>query len=865
MSLFDWLPFRKKQAEKTQEDLAVIRRTFATRYDHFRLLIQANTATHELMAEMEEALRGFQPYGMHYVRALCTRISTSVFQMIRHLNELDPESYKKLYDQFSIIQNKISPHLESKPHAEEGVFVLALSDVGRDQADLCGPKMATLGEAGNKLGLKIPDGFVVTTGAFRKFMKKDGLEEEIDRIIQTVDSEDREAMFQLSSKIMQLIIHSELPKDVAAEILQAYDSLCAGNGRSVNVAVRSSALGEDSEGAAFAGQYRSILNVDRSSLLLACKEVMASKYSLQAMAYRINRGIRDEDVAMSVGCIMMIDAIAGGVAYSRNPMNIRDESISVYSVWGLPKGVVDGAAESDEFMVSRTKPMQVIGRHIADKEDKYVCDKGEGVCRVSQIDRLRMEPSLNDDQVINVAEKCVRIEDHFGLPQDIEWAITEDGDLYILQCRPLMQLEDSSEVVLQNSSVSIPILSGGRTANPGVGIGPVFIFRKDADALRFPDGAVLILRQALPSRAVLLSRCCAVITEQGGIAGHLANVAREFGVPALFGLKGALTSFEEGQTVTVDADGRSVYTGKVDELLKEKTRHRLMRGSAVQATLTKAARHIVRLNLTDPDSPKFKPSNCKTLHDIMRYCHEMAVREMFEFGTKKEFVQSASRQLICNVPKQFWVLNLGNGISPEGRKRTDRCVLLEHINSAPMRALWEGMQAVPWDGPPAVHTQGLLSVMFEATVNPDLNTTSSSRFSQKNYFMISDRYCCLQSRFGFHFCGVEALISDRVSENYASFQFKGGAANLERRILRAKFVGEILDEFDFRVRIREDNLNARLEGLERLSMERRLKILGYLITHTRQLDMIMTNSCEVEKYKKKFFEDFKLFPAVIKN
>ncbi|WP_027720158.1 PEP/pyruvate-binding domain-containing protein [Maridesulfovibrio zosterae] len=862
MSLFDWLPFRKKKAEKTQEDLAEIRRMFATRYKHFSLLIRANTATHELMAELEEALRGFQPYGMHYVRALCSRISESVYEMIGHLNKLDHGSYEKLYDQFSVIHSKISPHLESIHHAGEGELVLSLSEVGRDQADLCGPKMATLGEAGNELGLKIPAGFVVTTVSFHKFMEKDGLEEQVDRLIQTADPDDREAMFQVSSKIMQLIINSDLPDDVTAAILEAYDSLCADHGEVVNVAVRSSALGEDSEGAAFAGQYRSILNIDRSSLILACKEVMASKYSLQAMAYRINRGIRDEDVAMSVGCIMMVEAASGGVAYSRSPMNIRDENISVYSVWGLPKAVVDGAAEADEFMVSRTKPMQVIGRHIADKEDRYVCDIGEGVHCVRQVNGFRAAPSLTDDQAVNVARQAVRIEEHFGSAQDIEWAMTKDGDLYLLQCRPLMQLDDSPEVVLQNSSASIPVLSGGRTASPGVGVGPAFPVRKDADTLHFPDGGVLILRQALPSRAALLSRCSAVITEQGGIAGHLANVAREFGVPALFGLKGALSRFKEGRIITVDADGRSVYDGLIEELLKEKPRHRLMRGSAVQASLRKAARHIVRLNLTDPDSPKFRPSNCKTMHDIMRYCHEMSVREMFEFGTKKEFVQSASRQLICSVPKQFWVLNLGDGITPEGRKRNDRCVLLEHITSAPMLALWEGMQAVPWEGPPAVHTQGLLSVMFEATINPDLNTTSPSHFSQKNYFMISKRYCCLQSRFGFHFCGVEALIGDRVSENYASLQFKGGAANLERRILRAKFVGEILDEFDFRVRIREDNLNARLEGLEHASMERRLKILGYLITHTRQLDMIMTNEAEVEKYKKKFAEDFKLFPAV---
>jgi pyruvate,water dikinase len=859
MGLFDWFSFGKKKSEKTQEELAVIRQTFATRYNNFRLLIQANTRAHELMSELEEALRGFHPYGMHYVRALSTRISTSIYQMVRHLNELEPGYYEDLYVQFDAIQDRIQAHLIPLQHVEKGEYVFDLSEVGRNHADLCGPKMAMLGEAGAKLGLRIPAGFVISSESFYKFMEKDGLGEEVDRLIQVVDMESREAMFQVSSKVMQLIIQSPLPDELADEILRAYDSLCAKQGGEVKLAVRSSALGEDIAGTAFAGQYRSVLNVDRSSLLGAYKEVMASKYSLQAMAYRVNRGIKDEEVAMCVGCMVMIQAGSSGVIYSRNPLNIRDDNISIQSVWGLPKAVVDGAVDTDEFVVSRSDPNEVVSRRVANKTKKYVCRAGEGVCHMALLDSMQNVPSLTDDQAVNMAREAMRIEEHMGLPQDIEWALTEDGQFYLLQCRPLSQVEHEQDVRPPNSNLPEPRLVGGRIASPGVAAGPVYVVRKDADALTFPKGAVLVLKQALPSRAVLLDRCCAVITEQGGIAGHLANVAREFGVPALFGVKGALDSFEAGRIVTVDVDGMAVYDGLIESLLTEKPRQRLMSGSPVQATLRDAARHIVRLNLTDPDSRKFNPAHCRTLHDIMRFCHEMAVRVMFEFGTNDSFIQAASRQLICNVPKQFWILNLDDGIDPEGEKRKDGCVLLEHVNSVPMRALWEGMQAVPWEGPPAMHAQGLMSVMFEATVNPELNVTGRSKFSQKNYFMISKNYCSLQSRFGFHFCGVEALVGARASENYASFQFKGGAANLARRILRARFVGQILEEFDYRVRVREDNMFARLEGLDRVEMEHHLKILGYLITHTRQLDMIMTNSGEVESRREKFFKDFKLF------
>ncbi|CCO23725.1 PEP/pyruvate-binding domain-containing protein [Maridesulfovibrio hydrothermalis] len=857
MSLLDWIPFINTN-KKPQLDPEEAKRLLTTRYNHFRQLIQANTKTHENMAELEEALRGFHPYGMHYVRALCTRISVSTYTMVRHLNELNPDGYGNLFKQFELIQDKISPHIESVHYSGEGELVLDLSEVGRDQADICGPKMAMLGEAGKSLGLKIPSGFVVSTIAFRRFMQQNGLQGEIDRLIQATDFDDRDAVFQISSRVMQLIMRSDLPCEVSDTILTAYDKLVSQIGKDVNLAVRSSALGEDIEGAAFAGQYRSILNVDRSSLVDAVKEVMASKYSMQAMAYRNNRGLKDEDVAMSVGCIEMIAPVCAGVAYSRSPVNVRDENISVYSVWGLPKAVVDGTAETDEFTVSRIPSLQVVKSFIADKVERYACESDEGVCRMVQHDGVRHEPSLTDEQAVSVADVAARIEEHFGPPQDIEWAITEDGEFYLLQCRPLMLIEDGLDHTAENKSLPPAILSGGRTASPGVGVGAVFPIHKSADKLSFPEGAVMVLKQALPGRAALLDKCSAVITEQGGMAGHLANVAREFGVPALFGVKDALKKLEAGQVVTVDADGHGVYLGTVESLISEKPRKRLMKGSPVQASLRKAARHIVRLNLTNPDSPDFRPSHCKTYHDIMRFCHEMAVREMFGFGISDEYIKAASRQLICNVPKQFWVLDLGNGVSPEG-DINDKCVFMEHVESIPMRALWAGMQAVPWDGPPPIHGRGLMSVMFEATMNPDLNVASRSRYSQKNYFMISKNYCCLQSRFGFHFCGVEALVGERTSENYASFQFKGGAANPERRILRARFIGGMLDELDFRVRIREDNMSARLEGLTREDMEYHLKVLGYLITHTRQLDMIMTNPAQVKKYRQRFFDDFKKF------
>jgi pyruvate,water dikinase len=343
-----------------------------------------------------------------------------------------------------------------------------------------------------------------------------------------------------------------------------------------------------------------------------------------------------------------------------------------------------------------------------------------------------------------------------------------------------------------------------------------------------------------------------VVTEQGGFAGHLANVAREFGVPALFGIEGAVAVLTPGETVTVDARGRAVYRGQVDRLLVRRTapRHR-MDGSPVYRALGAASRHIVPLHLLEPDSPDFRPRNCRTLHDITRYIHEKSVKEMFSFGRDHKFAERSSKQLYYQVPMKWWILNLDDGFTTEvGGKY----VRLSEIACEPMLAFWEGFVAIPWEGP-SVDGKGLLSVMFHSTTNTALTPGRRSAFADRNYFIITENYCNLNSRLGYHFALMEALISDRRRENYVSFQFKGGATDNRRRIQRVHFIGEILVQHGFRLEINEDNLIARMEGQTKQYMLERIKILGYLSLHTRQLDMIMSSPARVEYHRRKMNTD----------
>jgi pyruvate, water dikinase len=165
----------------------------------------------------------------------------------------------------------------------------------------------------------------------------------------------------------------------------------------------------------------------------------------------------------------------------------------------------------------------------------------------------------------------------------------------------------------EQDSVSAPdaadhpvLLQGGITASRGVGSGPVHLLRREVDNLSFASGDVMVVSQSLPGYAVLLDRAAAVIAEYGSISSHLATVAREYGVPVIFGVKGAMDLLEDGRVVTVDADGMKIYDGKVSRLLRKKTKPRhLMADTPVYNILRQVIPHVSPLTLLNPDSPGF--------------------------------------------------------------------------------------------------------------------------------------------------------------------------------------------------------------------------------------------------------------------
>jgi pyruvate,water dikinase len=872
MSLFDGIKrlFGSSSAPAVVDEAAeALRLQMQARCLHFRRLLAANKAALEIMADIEERMTpkakgGYRPFDMTYVRSAAARSVAAVFQMINNLNALSDRAYDDLKPAFSRIARNIDKHLGYVPPSHEGPLVLPLSEIRASDVSLVGGKMAQLGEVANRVNLPVPDGFAVTAAAYNLFMAVNNLQESIDLRIQQTDSSDLKSLIELSHTIQQRIYMAVVPQELMRAFDEALEPLRVRYGKDLRLALRSSAVDEDVKDASFAGQFATELSIEADDAMDVWREIIASKYSVAAMSYRFTRGILDDSVPMCVGVLVMVDALAGGVAYSQNPAPAPDVAggqphIVINAVQGLPKPVVDGSFSPDVFRCSRAFPPVLLDAQRGDQAWRLRNDPEHGLVRVDLSQEERQQAALSPEQACAVARMALMLEEYYGTAQDVEWALTADGGMVLLQSRALKTAQAApegadnaeQEEAKRHVRVDLPLVAqGGVVASAGVGLGTVFVARRERDILSFPRGGVLVVEQAHPYWATLLPRAAALVCEAGGTAGHLASVAREYGLPALFGIAHATTLLADKE-VTVDTQARAIYEGLYEDIVPPAPAHNPMASSPVYAALESIVPFIVPLNLLDPESEQFAPAYCETLHDITRFCHEKAVSLLFDQEDSTSS-KTYGKQLKVGKKLQYWIMDMEGGFK---KPVSGSVVELDNIQCQPLLALWEGMTAVPWEGPPSLDASGFMSVVMESTMKPQLETMAENAMQQKNFFIIDRNYVNLQARFGYHFCTVDANVTENPHENYVSFQFKGGAASAERRITRAHMVARVLEAQGFRCDVKSDALFAIAEGRDQHGSLRRVAVLGHLLLHTRQIDMVMNRPGMVQRIEEKLLAE----------
>src|SRR3989344_1488619 len=479
--------------------------------------------------------------------------------------------------------------------------ILWFEEVDKRDARLVGGKNASLGEMYSNLqhlGITVPNGFAITTNAYKAFLERNGLGKEIKNLLKKLDAADLKNLQETGKAIRQLILDAELPRDLQRRILQAYARL----GRRASVAVRSSATGEDMAEASFAGQQETYLNVvGEQELLQAVKKTFASLFTDRAISYRKDKGFNSFG-ALSVGVQKMVRSDKGcaGVLFTIDPETGFNKVVVINGAYGLGEMVAQGEVTPDEFLVFKPMLEQkkgIISKSLGPKKQKLVYSDaaGGGTKKVAVPERDRNKFCLEDKEILKLAIWGVQIEQHFKKPMDIEWAKDGvSGKLCIVQARP-----ETVHSALQGAyreyalkTANVPLVSG-----MGVGMkiaaGKVHVIATPRDMGKFQKGEILVTEITDPDWEPIMKSAAAVITDKGGRTSPAAIVSREFGIPAIVGTGNATKKLKTGQMVTVDCssgnEGR-VYQGALKFEVKERQLER------IPETKTK-----IMLNIGAPD------------------------------------------------------------------------------------------------------------------------------------------------------------------------------------------------------------------------------------------------------------------------
>jgi len=461
---------------------------------------------------------------------------------------------------------------------KEKAYVLWFEEIDKNDLALVGGKSANLGEM-VKAGIPVPPGFAITSYAYKEFIERTGLKSKISEALKEIaNSKDPKAFENVSARIRRIIEEEEIPGDIARAIVENYRKLCEKVGRAnVLVAVRSSATAEDLPGASFAGQQDTFLNVEgEEEVLLKVKKCWSSLFTPRAIFYRQEKGIDHDKVLMSVVVQKMVNAKAAGVMFTIHPVTGEEDKIVIEGSWGLGEAVVSGSVTPDTYVVDK-RTLKILEKKIAEKTYEIVRDPSSGrTVKVEVSPERRKAPCLTDEEVVKLAELALKIEQHYGYPQDIEWAIDQDMEfpenIFIVQSRPETVWSLRRERARERTGVEVRerrVVAKGLPASPGVWAGKAKVVKSIDEASKMIEkGDILVTTMTNPDWVPYMRLAGAIVTDEGGMTCHAAIVSRELGIPAIVGTGNATKVMKSGEEYTVDAATGVVYEGVVEELAK---------------------------------------------------------------------------------------------------------------------------------------------------------------------------------------------------------------------------------------------------------------------------------------------------------
>jgi pyruvate,water dikinase len=483
-------------------------------------------------------------------------------------------------------------------------------DLTLKDTDWAGGKGANLGEL-TSTGLAVPSGFVIGAPAYAAFCDSTGLRRRLQEILAGLDPEDTEQLQARATAAHQASHTTPVPHSIMSQITAAWDRLRAGDPE-VPVAVRSSAIGEDAAGTSFAGMHSSFLNVrGEEELLNAVRRCWASLFTPRTLYYRATQNLPLAEMDIAVVVQKQLMAKRSGVMFTIDPTNGREDRLVIEASLGLGEAIVSGSVTPDEFVFAKGdqddwEPM-LVEKRVNRKEIAIEPLPGGGT-EQRPLGRLAAtRAAILETEAAQIAHTGLQIERHYGVAQDIEWALDPAGALWILQSRPITATgaPDADVRSAAHQDTRGGVLLSGVGAGPGSATGAVRIIESPRQAAQLREGELLVAHATRPDWVPLMRRAAGIITDTGGITSHAAIIARELAIPTVVGTGNATEELSDGQVVTIDAAAGVVLSGA--RRTKETPSGIAARPTpaaaepAEPAAATAPTRTKLLVNLSDPD------------------------------------------------------------------------------------------------------------------------------------------------------------------------------------------------------------------------------------------------------------------------
>ncbi|MCJ7786836.1 phosphoenolpyruvate synthase, partial [Patescibacteria group bacterium] len=438
-------------------------------------------------------------------------------------------------------------------------YILWFKEISKKDVPLVGGKNASLGEMFSQLtgkGINVPDGFATTSFAYWYFLKKNGLLPKLKTIFKKLNVKDIKSLQKTGKQARNLILKSEFPEDLKKEIIKAYQELVEEYGQNCEVAIRSSGVAEDAPQDSFAGMFETYLNVrGEENLLEAIKKCLTSSFNDRAIAYREEKKVSHLKFALSVGIQKMVrsDLASSGIIFTLDTETGFKNVVLINSIYGVGEMIVKGKITPDEFYVFKPTLKQgyksIIIKNLGRKTKKYIYKISGGLEEVVVSQKEQMRFSLTEEEILTLAKWAITIEEHYGRPQDIEWARDgKTGKLFITQSRPETVFAPQKVQFYQEYEIKVdkkPILTGIAIGNK-IGQGKVHIIEDVSKISQFQKGEVLVTKMTDPDWVTIFPLASAIVTNEGGKTCHSAIVGRELGLPCIVGTKRATQILKTG-------------------------------------------------------------------------------------------------------------------------------------------------------------------------------------------------------------------------------------------------------------------------------------------------------------------------------